>query len=271
MTSSIQSSSQKSLNLFTQNQRSNDISHFIISKKWQELLNALGQKKTLEEPKALRDDLCCLHLACRFDPPLTSVTALHKTYPESIKSSDYVGRYPLHLAAEWGASPSVIKFLVEKNPSAVGFQDFSGRTPLHYMCQQYAKRCQVRRGGQRISKLMLKIVKVLCRAAPSTVNVEDYQGMNALEYAIEADADIDLVQYLQEHCASEWKMKQKEGMKHASIKDKPAERSEWCKRHATNTILDVSDATNHSLPNRNRRQPFDMQKTCYMKNTIAVE
>jgi len=162
-----------------------------------------------------------LHFACRFHPPLDVIVSIAEVFPGAVLHCDKAGRYPLHIAAKWGASPLVLRFLVEEEPSVCAIQDETGRTPLHHICRSYGRNYSVRKNdGRTLKEALLEVVRGLCKASPATVNLEDEEDMTALEYAIESDLDMKVVRTMQKACEKDWKQRRQEaapGCKHDEV------------------------------------------------------
>jgi len=147
-----------------------------------------------------------VHFAARFQAPLRIISLLSGLYPHSLTSTDMAGRYPIHVAAKWGATPDVIRFLVDAGPSVVGCPDGSGKTPMHYVGESYIAHynsCLYDR-----SEAMMNVVRLLKTSAPASVNLEDGEGMNAIEYALDSDADIRVIRVMQRACRDDWRERQ---------------------------------------------------------------
>lgn len=75
-----------------------------------------------------------LHDVCRFHPPLdvleTLLAALRHRRGSTFGTDD-MGRTPLHLAANWGASYNIIDMLVRADPTPTTMGDNDRRSPLH--------------------------------------------------------------------------------------------------------------------------------------------
>jgi len=147
-----------------------------------------------------------VHFAARFQAPLRIISLLSGLYPRSLTSPDMAGRYPIHVAAKWGATPDVIRFLVEAGPSVVGVPDNSGKTPMHYVGECYV--AHYNSSLYNRSEAMMHVVRLLKTSAPASVNLEDEEGMNAIEYALDSDADIRVIKVMQRACRDDWRERQ---------------------------------------------------------------
>mmetsp|Transcript_19562 Transcript_19562/g.41102 ORF Transcript_19562/g.41102 Transcript_19562/m.41102 type:complete len:427 (+) Transcript_19562:154-1434(+) len=145
-----------------------------------------------------------LHFACRFQAPLRTISLLATLFSVSLERPDATGRYPIHVAAKWGATPDVIHFLICSNPAVVGVPDDLGKTPMHYVGEFYGRNYS-RHCPYPVNEAMLQVVKLLKSAAPKSVNLEDREGMNAIEYALESHADIKVIKSMQRACRDDWR------------------------------------------------------------------
>jgi hypothetical protein len=151
-----------------------------------------------------------VHFAVRHQAPLRIVSLLSKLYPASITSPDKSGRYPIHVACKWSATPDVISYLVGLNSSACGIQDNFGKTPMHYVAGFYLANYQD--PFERLYSMdqsMMEVVKLLVSAAPTSVNLDDNEGCNAIEYALDNDVHIKVFKYMQRACRDDWRQRSK--------------------------------------------------------------
>lgn len=173
------------------------------------LTNPAAPSLPIDEPgldNAVTPDIV-VHFAARFRAPLRIIALLSKLYPRSLTSPDVAGRYPIHVASKWGATPDVVRFLVEASPAVVGVPDSSGKTPMHYVGECYAAHFSSDHLYSR-SDAMLHVVRMLKTSAPNSVNLEDEHGMNAIEYALDSDADIRVIKAMQRACRDDWRERQ---------------------------------------------------------------
>ncbi len=168
-----------------------------------------------------------LHTCCQLHPPLDIVTRMVQLCPPVVNQRDAWGRYPLHVAAAFGASPRIVKFLILQNNSAAARRDFEGKTPLHLCCEYgcfegscdpgvnpplhlcceygcFEGSCDlgVENGENKATCALVKgpVLQVLFdifTAAPRSINVKDSEGMTPLENAIILGADIKVINFLQ--------------------------------------------------------------------------
>lgn len=147
-----------------------------------------------------------LHIVCYAQPPQDIVSFIAETFPSDILAVDKLERRPLHIAATFGASSSVIKVLTNLHPESAGSVDASGQTPLHNVCQYYPSRYSEEISGISLETGMLAVAKTLCGAAPfAIVNLEDSHDMTPIEYAIDSEAPLRVVKYLQKSGQKEWR------------------------------------------------------------------
>lgn len=152
-----------------------------------------------------------VHFAARFQAPLRTLKVLAEYFPISLESADATGRYPIHVAAKWGATPDVIQFLLRSNIRAAGVQDSLGKTPMHYIAEFYALNYSPRKAQiLPMQESMLQCVKLLKTAAPTSVNLEDNEGCNAIEYALDNELDIKVVKAMQRACRDDWRERKAE-------------------------------------------------------------
>ena len=186
------------------------LSSLIEHRRWRKLNNAV-----VKHLKNIKNVACLckkcthqqslLHLACNFTPPLYVVRNLLEFDTFNASRIDSKRRYPLHLALEYESDVEVVKFLIESNKAAVIAQDVYGKTPLHMVVLKSAEQMErndLQDWGDIISFIdsveMLEIILLLCDAVPIAPFVENNNGMNALEYAIDVEADCKLVKALKE-------------------------------------------------------------------------
>lgn len=193
-----------------------------------------------------------LHFACRFHPPLDVIVSMAGIFPGAVLHCDKAGRYPLHIAAKWGASPLVLRFLVEEEPSVCGLQDETGKTPLHHICRSYGRNYSIRKNdGRPLKESLVEVVRGLCKASPGTVNLEDNEDQTALELAIEADYDLKVVRTIQKACEKDWKQRRQNaspGSKHDEVMQSMLAENQRNAAQLNKQLLDMSqEAMNASL------------------------
>ncbi|KAL7479528.1 hypothetical protein ACHAW6_005258 [Cyclotella cf. meneghiniana] len=154
-----------------------------------------------------------LHFACRFHAPLSIIRLLASKYPKSLVSPDALGRFAIHVASKYGASPLVIHYLICENFAAAGVPDDSGKTPIHYVGQYYVRNHSITSSLKDVNENMLQVVRLFKAAAPESFNLEDNDECNAIEYAIESNSDIKVVKAMQRAARDDWReLRKKHGV-----------------------------------------------------------
>lgn len=149
-----------------------------------------------------------LHLALKCQPPMDIILELLGGFPEAVSLPDSMGRLPLHVAAEYGASSAVILHLLVRNENAAGEQNATGKTPLHLACKTYTLAYNPTNDAKTMEHAFGEVVRMLGDAAPAAVNMEDNQGMTPLEYALEWDCPYPVYRKLQKQSQKSWKQSQ---------------------------------------------------------------
>jgi len=191
------------------------ITRLICRRQWNLLGELLRQGDSAAIPiddtvgQPITSDLL-VHFVCRFQAPTSIVRLVAKTYQESLKCADALGRFPIHIACAWGASPETIQFLIYEHPVAASIQDNEGKTPLHHLCQSFMLNYQDAPLMLSVSDSMMSIVTMLKDTAPKSFNLEDNDDMNAVEYALESDTDIKVVKTIQRACRDDWRERKNE-------------------------------------------------------------
>jgi|NOAtaT_7_FD_contig_91_1432421_length_1069_multi_4_in_0_out_0_1 ankyrin repeat protein len=219
---------------------------YIQQEKWDRLLNELEGSKKFANRALLGHALLtlqeligrnALHVICCLHPPVAVVEAILEICPSSVEGVDKNGYTPLHVAAEWGASPQVIDCLIDWYPLAALTKERKGKTPLHLCCETCCLEgtCDTGVLGKNYVKGPLRqVLKSLIKAAPLSVNDEDFEGMSPLEISINCGADGDVVRTLQRASEEAWNnTKQKRIYENASKR---------------NQLTSVENSQYHSLP-----------------------
>lgn len=187
------------------------IVRLISKREWsflEHFLTTFGLDFPIDDPgisDAVTPDIV-IHFAARFQAPLRTISTLADYFPTSLESADATGRYPIHVAAKWGAMPDVIQFLLTSNVTAAGVQDNLGKTPMHYIAEFYPKNYSPRKAQiLPMQESMLQAVRLIKTAAPQSVNLEDDEGCNAIEYALENEIDIKVIKAMQRACRDDWR------------------------------------------------------------------
>lgn len=74
-----------------------------------------------------------LHIACKFDPPVSVIHALSA----SVTASNANGLTPLHVAASHRCNARTLTALVEMYPASLRTTSRRERTPMHYACLSF--------------------------------------------------------------------------------------------------------------------------------------
>lgn len=148
---------------------------------------------------------CCLacnkthsltHTLCRFRAPVHILSMAVDSNSLSLFQVDCLGKLPLHVAAENGASPQVIEYLCARCPTVALHQDSQGRVPLHLACEAWESRCDCESDEEAMDDFE-KVIETLIEASPKSLLIEDSEDMTPLECAIETEADFTIVRMLQ--------------------------------------------------------------------------
>jgi hypothetical protein len=117
-----------------------------------------------------------------------------------------------------------MEFLISENKLAAGVQDPDGKTPVHYLAECYASNYETSSDSASltVNEYMIVIIQLLREAAPESFNVEDEEERNAIEYAIENDADIKVIKKMQYAARDNWrrqalKASGQQGKSHAEL------------------------------------------------------
>lgn len=197
------------------NEPTPSIASLIANREWPLLEGLLmdGAPLSIDDPEmgehAITESVV-LHFALRFQAPLRTISLLSKVCPSSITSPDASGRYPIHVACKWSATPDVVNYVVRLNSSACGVQDNHGKTPMHYVAEYYIVHYQL--PFERLYPMdesMMQVVKMLKSAAPTSVNLEDNEGCNAIEYALVNDVNMKIIKSMQRACRDDWRQRSK--------------------------------------------------------------
>lgn len=170
----------------------------------------------IDDRKAI-DENNILHFACRFNAPLSTIKLLASKYPKSLVTPDAIGRFAIHVASKYGASPLVIHFLICENFAASGVPDDAGKAPIHYVAQYY-ERNYTGLSKKELNENLLQVVRLFKASAPESFNLEDNEECNAIEYALESNMDIKVVKAMQRAARDDWRdLKKKHGLPHEQI------------------------------------------------------
>ena len=137
-----------------------------------------------------------LHAVIKYNPPIQVLESILQAHSDAIKGQDCLGRTPLHVACGTGSDPSIIRMLVRAYPEACDVQDVDGRTPLHLSCDY---ECVLFEGDQTPSSPpSIGVVRALLSGSLKPVLVEDEDEMSPIEYALVSEADMEVVELLQQ-------------------------------------------------------------------------
>lgn len=224
-----------------------------------------------------------LHAICRCHPPRELMQDIIAILPDTTTAKNQSNQYALHIAAENGASPHIIRYLCNLQPIASGSRDNSGRTPLHLVCKNYAIKYKPYKDIS-MTDAMLQSVRTIIDLSPETVNIDDQDGMTALEYAIEANADIRTIQSIQKACERGWKVKKNKSRSSNLSSNSPTIRRRTTRRNsftkgpdseslltaALETKKSFGDNGNNSSPTKSEttKSPQDVKDTTTEKSDI---
>lgn len=99
---------------------------------------------------------------------LNAIIMLLGAYEEGSQVKDLLGRLPIHIACENGASRHIIELLLSAYPASIRMKDKQGRIPLHCACMS--------------NTIDVDVIQTLLLAHPNSVTLKDYQGKLAEEY-----------------------------------------------------------------------------------------
>lgn len=190
-----------------QQPRPKTLTRLIARQNWFEIENILSSSSIgwieIDEKDIITDE-SIVHFALRYTAPLHIIKLLALRYPRCLSRPDSTGKYACHVAAKYGAMPSVMGYLVCKNQYVAGVQDPLGKAPIHYVGEFYASNNESNTMAA-VYDNMLQVVRILREAAPQSFNLEDSDGCNAIEYAIENDADIKVIKTMQRTARDDWR------------------------------------------------------------------
>lgn len=185
----------------------NTLARMISKQSWHEVESLLSSTPVesiqIDERGSIHKDNI-LHFACRFNAPLSIVRLIANRFPRSLVTPDSSGRFVIHVASKYGASPLVIHYLICENHAAAGVQDDLGKAPIHYIGEYYTRYHEAST-AQAVDENMLRVVRILKAAAPESFNLEDQDDCNAIEYAIESNADIKVIKAMQRAARDDWR------------------------------------------------------------------
>jgi|SaaInl74LU_5_DNA_1037368.scaffolds.fasta_scaffold01942_3 hypothetical protein len=174
--------------------------------------------------------LLLLHLALRFDAPLSIISQLTHGIHNSASHRDAEGRLPLHVAISKVSQLSVISHVLMLNPRACTSVDNQGSTPLHICFDENVmhafKASQFR-----------ELVRTLVESSPESLAIEDRSSRCPIERAILSDAPLKVVLLMQ--LSKRNYMRQKyhpSGKSYATCTEKMIMLKDMSSRHVTGRI-----------------------------------
>eukprot|EP00804_Cyclotella_cryptica_P031025 CCRYP_013591-RA/>CCRYP_013591-RA protein AED:0.00 eAED:0.00 QI:965/-1/0/1/-1/1/1/0/195 len=157
-------------------------------------------------PSIKRTELACLppefqsgfllHEAIKLGAPDDVLMFISERFPETLRQENGDGQFPPHVACSSGSSPEFISHCINMCPQAVAAKDNSGKTPIHHLCQSYHD--SKRAVSSKTKRTMQQILWMLFRKAPASIVAEDNDGIDAIEYALESNLDVNFIQILQD-------------------------------------------------------------------------
>lgn len=187
---------------------------------WKKLDKTLNQmSKTIEEENDARETFKLveehlgsniLHFLFRKIAPISIVLKIIQLFPHLASEVDSDGISPLHTAAACGLPPIFIRALLSICPETALKKDKFGRTPLIAACQSLSSGLDVDSPytipGVEFSVdfwIHHQIVLALLSVPLNGIALVDLFGLNALDYTIQGNGPLSVVQLLQAHLAFE--------------------------------------------------------------------
>ena len=166
---------------------------------------------------------CVLHAACRNHAPIDVLRSIHGLRASTVTDVDSNDRTALHHAAAAWNEPAVIKFLLRRNGDAASHQDSNGCTPLH-LCVHPE---DITDGGRLFSSVrsqmhskeppLVRIVHYLCCVSPASATLDDDEDCTPIEYAIESELPLLVVQVLRKASETAWKRQEESKKRRATM------------------------------------------------------
>lgn len=154
-----------------------------------------------------------LHAICKTHPCITDVESQLSTSNNAAHMKDSNGKLPLHTACEYGASVEVIETLVDEYTSATMIHDRYGKLPIHHLCESYMRNSSLLISEDDAIDDFLSILEILLYRSSNCLLKLDGNGMSAVEHAIVADLDYDIVYSLQKATEKLLKSRNEHGVK----------------------------------------------------------
>lgn len=166
---------------------------------------------------------CVLHAACRNHAPINILRSIHGLRASTVTDIDSNDRTALHHAAAAWNEPAVIKFLLRRNGDAASSPDANGCTPLH-LCVHPE---DITDGGRLFSSVrsqmhskeppLVRIVHYLCCVSPASATLDDDEDCTPIEYAIESELPLLVVQVLRKASETAWKRQEESKKRRATM------------------------------------------------------
>mmetsp|Transcript_34359 Transcript_34359/g.61678 ORF Transcript_34359/g.61678 Transcript_34359/m.61678 type:complete len:273 (+) Transcript_34359:152-970(+) len=227
------------------------LTRLVAKRNWFEIERILSSSSidwTNIDEKGVITEESILQFALRYRAPLHIVKLLALRYPRCLTRPDSTRKFSCHVAAKYGATPNVMDYLVCDNKYAAGVQDPLGKAPIHYVGEFYS--CNDKSvAAITVNENMLQVVRILREAAPQSFNLEDNDGCNAIEYAIENNADIKVIKTMQRAARDDWRKLEasRHGKRHADLaKDIERSASEARMNIALNDVMGSSFKQDHT-------------------------
>lgn len=153
-----------------------------------------------------------LHVICRDHPYIADVELL-LSISNAAHMKDSNGKLPLHVACEYGASVKVIETLLDEYTSAAMISDKEGKLPIHHLCESYIRNSSSLITEDDAIDDFLAILRILLYRSANSLLKVDANGMSALEHAIVANSEYDIVYALQKTTEKLLKSRSEHGVK----------------------------------------------------------
>jgi len=165
------------------------LADLIKKRDWDLLSIELRTHEELSEGKGL-----LLHIALRFEAPLSIISQLTHGMQNSASHRDAEGRLPLHVAISNASKLSIISHVLMLNPGACTSVDDQGSTPLH-MCFDENVMHSFKPSEFR------KLVRTLIQISPESLLMEDRKNRCPIELALSSEAPWKVILFMQGHKA----------------------------------------------------------------------
>ena len=163
------------------------LANLIKKRDWDQLSTDLSLRGAHEELREYKGLL--LHLALRFDAPLSLISQLTYDTHTCVNHRDDQGRLPLHVAISKVSQLSIMSHLLTLNPAACTSVDDQGSTPLHTCFDKKVmhafKPSQFR-----------ELIRLLIQNSPDSLMIEDRDGRCSIEKAILIEAPLKVILFM---------------------------------------------------------------------------